>query len=113
MVRLRFETTAEHIAIERSVPLMKSDLTKEEYVPTIGKIYQFVQLWEESAAVEAPGWLREMLVARRRSSLLLGDLERLNVLPTRARACFCRQRPQRLVSSALCMSWRDQPSGAN
>jgi heme oxygenase len=83
MARLRCETAAEHIAVERSVPLMKSDLTKEEYVSTIGKIYQFVELWEERAAVEAPGWLREMLVARRRSSLLLGDLVCLNVVPTR------------------------------
>ena len=83
IARLRYETSAEHIAVERSVPLMKPDLTKEEYVSTIGKIYQFVGLWEERAAVEAPGWLREILVARRRRSLLLGDLENFNVLLNR------------------------------
>ena len=72
--RLRRETSAEHLAVEGSLPLMSATLTVETYVRCLERMYGMVAGWEETAAATAPEWLREMVVARRRRHLLESDL---------------------------------------
>ena len=73
--RLRRETAAEHAAVEESMPLMESSLTRGEYVQCLRRMYGIVAAWEEVATAQAPPWLRAMLVARQRRYLLDRDLD--------------------------------------
>jgi heme oxygenase len=72
--RLRRETSDAHAAIEGSMPLMESSLTREEYVQCLQRLYGVVAAWEEGARAQAPAWLQGMLAARQRRYLLEEDL---------------------------------------
>ncbi len=75
MQRLRFETAADHLAVEGALPLMNVGLDRAKYAACLSRIYGVVAAWEERAAAVAPDWMQTMLAARRRAGLLQQDLE--------------------------------------
>ena len=77
--RLRTETRAEHEAVEALVPLMQPDLTREQYIQTLRRMYTVVHGWESWAAAHAPEPYGALVVERRRSHLIAADLESLGV----------------------------------
>jgi heme oxygenase (biliverdin-IX-beta and delta-forming) len=72
--RLKWETEAEHRAVEGTLPLMHEELDTAQYVGCLRRMYGIVTAWEERAVEVAPEWMRTMLVSRQRRSLLELDL---------------------------------------
>jgi len=77
--RLRRETARDHEAVEGTIPLMDPGLKIEEYIACLQKIRGVVAEWEETTILQAPGWMRGLLVARQRKQLLERDLNWFNV----------------------------------
>ena len=72
--RLRWETHADHRAVEDCLPLMREELDTAQYVRCLKQMYGVVAAWEEHAAETAPEWMRSTLAARQRKPLLELDL---------------------------------------
>jgi len=72
--RLRDSTWAEHKSVEGTMPVMKPDLTREEYVACLQRLHGIVAAWEDTAVEEAPSSMQDFLLARRRRHLLEADL---------------------------------------
>ncbi|HTD95988.1 MAG TPA: biliverdin-producing heme oxygenase [Edaphobacter sp.] len=77
--RLRRETTADHAAVEKTVPLMEEDLSREDYVRYLRQIHGVVAAWEERSAEVSPEWMRAILAARQRREMLERDLRWFSV----------------------------------
>lgn len=74
---LREATRSEHQATEAAMPLLERDLTRERYGHVLRCLLPVLQSWEEWSAENAPGRLSPLLQPRRRSHLLLADLQAL------------------------------------
>lgn len=72
--RLREATRPEHEATESAVPLMKADLTLEEYLQVLQRFAVIVGAWDAFAAKAAPAAYAPLVAQRRRSVSLQHDL---------------------------------------
>lgn len=72
---LRQATRAEHEGTEATVPLMKPELTRAEYVETLQRMYRAVAAWDAWSLRHVPARLVGLLGGRQRSALLERDLE--------------------------------------
>jgi heme oxygenase len=86
ILRLRRETSEDHQAVERLIPLMHQGLNAGEYVHCLKRLYGVVAAWEEQAALTAPEWLRKALAARERRNMLDSDLACFGHIPSEARS---------------------------
>ena len=73
--RLRESTAAEHRAVEGTMPFMKPDLTRGEYVACLQRLYGMVAAWDDTAWEQAPPSVQDLLRPRRRGHLLKADLD--------------------------------------
>ena len=71
---LKRETAMDHERVEQSLRVMEPELDRSGYIDTLKSLYGFIRGWEIWAEEVAPGELREQVKARRRSSLLVSDL---------------------------------------
>jgi len=78
-LKLREATADLHAQTEEGVPLMKPDLTLNEYVSVLQRFYRAVAAWENWAETHVPEKWRAMFEQRRRSRLLLEDFHALGV----------------------------------
>jgi len=78
-LKLREATADLHAQTEEGVPLMKPDLTLNEYVSVLQRFYRAVAAWESWAETHVPEKWRAMFEQRRRSRLLLEDFHALGV----------------------------------
>ena len=58
LVRLRQATAADHAATEDSVPLMRTALTRADYVAVLRRFYRVVRAWDQWADTHAPADLQ-------------------------------------------------------
>ncbi len=65
---------AEHERVEAAVPLMCPDLTREQYISTLRRLYGVVGAWEVWSSMHAPASLRSLIASRNRCPLLQNDL---------------------------------------
>ena len=75
--RLREDTRREHEATEGAMPLMEPGLTLDSYKALLRTLLPILRGWETWSAEHAPGNLKPLLTARRRSHLLERDLRSL------------------------------------
>lgn len=75
ITRLRESTAAEHRAVEGTMPLMKPDLTREEYVACLQRLHGIVAAWDDTARQQAPPSMQDVLRPRLRGHLLEADLD--------------------------------------
>jgi heme oxygenase len=76
--RLRAETRAEHESTESVMPLMQAELSQEQYVDVLRKLYPVVRSWEQFALANAPADLTETVQGRQRAGLIAQDLKALD-----------------------------------
>lgn len=102
LARLRYETRAEHEAIERSLDLVSDDLALATYRRRIAQFYGFYTPLEDRLQWRAEGWIQPWLDwrQRRKTPLLLQDLEALGFGGT-SRLALCEELP-RLDTAAEC-----------
>ncbi len=72
--RLRSETAFDHHCVEEAMPVMAPDLDQSSYVLILQCLYGFVKGWECWAESSSLDDIKELLLGRKRSSLLLADL---------------------------------------
>lgn len=77
---LRRATRAEHEGTEATVPLMKPELTRAEYVETLQRMYRAVSAWDAWSTQHVPQRLVSLLQGRQRSPLLAQDLTTLGAI---------------------------------
>ena len=71
---LREATRPEHEATEASVPLLRPDLTRADYVAVLHRFHRVVCAWDTVAAAEAPAAYAELVRQRSRCASLQADL---------------------------------------
>lgn len=71
---LKQATRAEHEATESTVPLMAPELTREQYVATLQRMYRAVAAWDDWSLQHVPARLQPLLEGRQRSVLLATDI---------------------------------------
>ncbi len=81
LARLRLETRPEHERLERDFPLVRADLTLDDYRLSLERLYSFYAAYEEQLSRSAPKDWQTFLVPRRKTDLLRTDLELLGVQP--------------------------------
>ncbi|HEV2576803.1 MAG TPA: hypothetical protein VGU25_06305 [Acidobacteriaceae bacterium] len=79
--RLKASTLEEHRAVEDCLPLMRSDLKRDEYVAVLKRLYGLVAAWETLAEKRFADSLREVAQRRRRLPLLRDDLQFFGAAP--------------------------------
>jgi heme oxygenase len=78
--RLRHATAETHQGLDRTLDLLRDDLTLDGYVGVLRALYGFVAPWE--ARVTATGWVdADELVLRRHAPRLLADLDHFGTAP--------------------------------
>lgn len=85
VLRLKDSTLEEHQAVEDCLPLMRPDLTREEYVAVLKRLYGIVAAWEALVDRRFEGSLREMAKRRERLSSLEEDLQFFGISPNLSR----------------------------
>jgi heme oxygenase len=81
--RLKLETASYHVRAERSFPLMGADLDVETYAEVLKRLYGFIKGWEIWAGSANRIWIDELLMTRRKSLLLMADLQHFGIsVPT-------------------------------
>ena len=74
---LREATRSEHEATEAAMPLLGPDLTRERYAHVLRCLLPILRSWEDWSAENVPERLHFLSKPRRRSHLLLADLQTL------------------------------------
>ncbi len=77
IAQLRQATEQDHGAVEASLSLLATDLTREAYVTSLARMYSFVEAWESLAERIAAPDLLPLVRARARCTLLEADLRAL------------------------------------
>lgn len=74
LARLRRETRSDHEAVESSIPLLRSDLTRTLYRTVLHRLLGMVEAWEGVAERGLPERILPMIRERNRAHLLREDL---------------------------------------
>lgn len=72
---LREATRAQHESVEGSVPLMRDNITREEYIAVLQRMYGVIGAWEEWLHQHAPAEWWPLLQGRERLPWLVEDLK--------------------------------------
>ena len=98
IAQLREATTADHEAVEKSIPLLGNNLTMAIYLGTLEQMFPFISAWEIFARDSAPPDMVSLVTARQRSHLLEADIFALG---GRLRRCEHVALPELSGSSAF------------
>lgn len=74
LARLKTETRPHHDRIESAMNPMRPDLTRDEYIEMLKRMYGFYSAWEEAASGWFTGEQEAFFAARKKAELLEDDL---------------------------------------